>query len=52
MENVDNIKENDLNKVSGGRDENISRDLDINPNESSIGTTSDINIIPPEVRSK
>lgn len=52
MENTNNIKENDLNKVSGGRDENISKDISINPSENPIGTTPETNVIPTEIRPK
>ena len=39
------INEEELNSVTGG----LNRDLNINPDESSIGTVSDENVLPPEI---
>ena len=44
------LTEDELNIVVGGND--INRDLDITPNESGTGTTSNENVIPHEVNPK
>lgn len=48
------LKNKDLNKVIGGlnNNEDINRNLDINKDQSDIGTTEDNNAIPGEIKPK
>lgn len=45
------VNDDDLSKVSGGVDDR-NRDLNVTPEKSELGTTSDDNCLPPEIRSR
>ena len=47
-----NVKDENLKNVTGGLNEQPSRDLDINPTESPTGTASESNILPPDIKPK